>query len=289
MDATVRAGSLVIEYADARSGALLRRTTAKDALLKHSASRNSVVAEFTVPGGRSCALLLPLAEGLKVFSSLISEGRFSVRAQIGIETATFLASKADAAEAQLFVDCVRERKRVDPAAFRAARAAVAAARARAEQSGRDNLLSGFVRAVQGAAVASRSASEIAQGGQSAGAAPRAAAPAPSATLSDEQAAVVELIRTGTSVFFTGGAGTGKSVVLSALRATLPAATTAFTGRWVVGAASGAVAWERETGGRPVQHRRRRVQHRRRDAALVRGRGDGCPGAIHARRLRHEGA
>lgn len=224
MDATVRAPSLLVEYSNARTGALLRRTSAKDAVLRHSASANSVIAEFSSQGGRSSSLLLPLADGSKIFSSLIAEGRFSVRANISTtEAATFLVSKSEPSEAQLFVQCVRERKRLDPAVARASRAASAASKARADQAGRDNLLTGFVRTAQGAVVSGasdRAGSDARQ--------PSHAGPS-RVQLSSEQAGVVKLICGGASVFFTGGAGTGKSVVLTALRAALPPATTVFTG------------------------------------------------------------
>lgn len=47
-------------------------------------------------------------------------------------------------------------------------------------------------------------------------------------LTDEQSAVVQAAAAGRSVFFTGSAGTGKSLVLKHLRAILPASTTAYT-------------------------------------------------------------
>ena len=225
MDATANPKSLTIEYANARSGALLRRVAVKDATLKHSASNNSVVAEYSLPGGRECALFMPLGEGLKVYSTLVAEGRFSIRAQIGPETVTFLASKVEPVEALQFVECVRDRKRLDLAAARASRAAAAAARALAEQRSRDNLLTGFIRTAQGAPVINGGSSGPTRATTNSTSTPRA-------QLSPEQSAVIDLIaRSGASVFFTGGAGTGKSVVLSALKATLPAATTVFTGRY----------------------------------------------------------
>ena len=279
-----------MEYANARTGAMTRRTTAKDAILRHSAATNCVVAEYSLPGGRSCTLLLPLSDGLRLFSTLVGEGRFSVRAQIGNETATFLASKAEPTEAALFVECVRERKRLDPAAARASRAAIAAARTRAEEAGRNNLMAGFARAVQGQAVPGASSSSARGAGVGSAA---TLPPATSAQLSDEQAAVVELIKGGTSVFFTGGAGTGKSVVLSALRATLPASTTAFTGRRVHTSGPAVVAWllafqALQPTYPHLQHGRCGVQHRWRDIALICGRRHVPSRAIHARGVRRQG-
>jgi hypothetical protein len=207
MDAAVT-GTFSVEYSNARTGALLRKISVKDARARHSASSNVVTLEYR-QSGRDATLFLPLSDGLRVCSSLVSEGRFSVRAQIGNEAVTFFAAKADPAESRLFTECVRTRTRVDPAAVRASRVAAAANRARLEQNNRDNLLCGFLRVGQAAPVGSSQPSPAVSSVVSSGAA--------ATQLSSEQAAVVALIRGGTSVFFTGGAGTGKSVVLSALR------------------------------------------------------------------------
>jgi hypothetical protein len=179
-------------------------------------------------------LVLSLARGFSLHASAASEGRLSVCAGAGTGAAgprwLLMISGASAPQLRLLATCVREDRLATAAEVAAAArhakaeaAAVAAAAAAADGYADDLLAGASLRSAR--PPPAPEGSTVLRAPFSSLSAAAAAAAADEPELSAEQRAVVSavLARPRGGVFFTGPAGTGKSLVLHALRRAVPSA------------------------------------------------------------------
>ncbi len=230
MEPTLRCRATLL-YFDSH-GALHRKRLFPAALL-----------EFLPP---SRVLIYPTASSESPLHLPLKPGAFSVYAQsaargaatlqvtgLPAPTPSVMLQVAVAAPPQLalLLRCLRERRLARRGECGAAAAAAAAAAATAAAAAREDALDLLHdsappppagRAAAAAAAASAARAPLR------GAAPAGAAAAALPALTPEQRAVLAAVASGRGVFFTGSAGTGKSLVLRHLRVGLDPAVTAFT-------------------------------------------------------------
>jgi ATP-dependent DNA helicase PIF1 len=202
------AGRMILEYFDGK-GNLSRTRKEASVELSLDVERSLVL----IDNGRE-RLCLPSTVTVRVSE----HDRGALTLCCAFPRINLLLSRAFPPAVVLFAACVREGRTPSPQESAELRRAVAAA-AQATEEDPFNLAAGVVLATQ------RKGSEvISKGGAGGGTAGAGEGPA----LSDEQARVVAAVMGGKSLFFTGSAGTGKSMVLGALKRTLPSSSTAFT-------------------------------------------------------------
>jgi hypothetical protein len=181
--------------------------------------------------------VLPLTAGFTVHVNSLSAGMMSVRTRA--PPALLMLRNGAPVELRLLATCLREGRAATRAEVDAARAAVEGASRKggaAASRESDDLLAG-VQITRTAppppegrsTIVARGTGDVPSSSSSASASSSSSpSPAAATTLTVEQNAVLDAVREGHSVFFTGSAGTGKSLVLTLLRRQLPAWSTTFT-------------------------------------------------------------
>jgi energy-coupling factor transporter ATP-binding protein EcfA2 len=193
---------VTIEYFDRATRALKRRIVYKQCLLTYEHQRNNIFIE-----GEAVALNFPAAiDMVKLRTARAANGQITIQAK----DMTLLISGADPANCQQFCYCLEHKCGVSVKTC--VRSASASFSAGIKQVGP----TAFSAPTTAARLSSGKAGPAASGADS----------MPSMTA--EQHRVVTLIKGGRNVFFTGSAGSGKSLVLRLLKRMLPSSSTFFT-------------------------------------------------------------
>ena len=249
MDAAVRSCTVTFEYTDGQSGAVLRRKQLRSAHVLHQSRRGRLVVEAS----REASLFLPLDGTHKTHATFVSEGKLSIWS--GTASCWCRISGAKPAECRSLIDCIVSGKQQKPVAvvaradrpsssptsvvkaaalnalFDAPILNTAPARPLQQQSHQQQMKPPKPQQqLQQVAYESESdASTVAP--------PSSVQQQQPAVLTEEQRSVVRCAALGTSVLFTGSAGTGKTLILQELRRLIPASAIAFTAATAVAAVS----------------------------------------------------
>ena len=240
---TSHAASIVVNYTSP-SGRVVRTRKLRDALVTHHNTRRQLLLESS----GIAPLFFPLDEATQVCANFVNEGKLSLRS--GTAHCTVLVAGAPPHELAQLVARIRGVPETGTVVAKSESHASKLSKPHVVGDGRGttptspaepsfSLLAKAAAHVQSASTTASKRANIATllarqstTGSTSKIVMTSAPAKPHdglVELTPEQMKVVSAVMEGHSVFYTGGAGTGKSAVLKELRRALPSTTTVFTG------------------------------------------------------------